>query len=227
LTRLRLPLALAALMLAAGGAAMLARPTIRASDGALRVSLEDTVPRRFGDWREVSAGTAQIINPQTQALVERLYADTLMRTYVNSAGYRIMLSLAYGSDQRGDLQAHRPEVCYPAEGFTVHENAPARIATRFGEISGRHLLTSLGARREPVTYWFTIGDRAVQGALQKRLVELRFALSGRIPDGMLFRVSSIDADATQAKRIHAEFVDSLLANMPPAARLRLAGIVAR
>jgi EpsI family protein len=211
-------------MLAASAAAMLARPSIKSADDAPRASLEEMVPRRFGDWREVPAGTTQVINPQTQALVERLYADTLRRTYVNSAGYRIMLSLAYGSDQRGDLQAHRPEVCYPAEGFTVHENAPARLATRFGEISGRHLLTSLGARREPVTYWFTVGDRAVPGPVQKRLVELRFALSGRIPDGMLFRVSSIDADAAQAQRLHRDFVDSLLASVPARARTRLAGV---
>jgi EpsI family protein len=213
-------------MLAASGAAMLARPSIKAGDEAPRASLDEMVPRRFGDWREVPAAAVEVVNPETRALIERLYADTLARAYVNSAGYRIMLSLAYGSDQRGDLQAHRPEVCYPAQGFTVHENEPAHLATRFGEIPGRQLLTSLGARREPVTYWFTLGDRAVHGQLQKRLVELRFGLSGRIPDGMLFRVSSIDADAAQARRFHLEFIESLLAHVPATARRRLAGLSA-
>jgi EpsI family protein len=221
----RLPLALAGLMLAASVAAMLARPSAKAHDEAPRTSLEDLVPRRFGEWREVPAGVVQVINPETQALLERLYAETLARVYVNTAGYRIMLSLAYGSDQRGELQAHRPEVCYPAQGFTVHDNVPAVLATRFGEIRGRRLLTSLGARREPVTYWFTLGEHAVDGPLEKRLVELRLAVTGRIPDGLLFRVSSVDGDAAQAWRLQREFVESLLVHVP-AARTRLAGMPA-
>jgi EpsI family protein len=45
--------------------------------------------------------------------------------YVNASGYRIMLSLAYGSDQRGALQAHKPEVRYPAQGFTLHGRSGA------------------------------------------------------------------------------------------------------
>src|SRR6267378_4531886 len=90
-----------------------------------------------------------------QALLDKLYSQILTRTYVNSAGYRIMLSLAYGSDQRGSLQAHKPEVCYPAQGFALQANEAASIATSYGAIPVRRLLTSLGARKEPVTYWFT------------------------------------------------------------------------
>ena len=39
-----------------------------------------------------------------------------------------------------------------------------------------------------------VGEKAVQGKVQKRLVELSYTLTGRIPDGLLFRVSSIDPD---------------------------------
>lgn len=49
----------------------------------------------------------QVVNPQTQELLDKLYSQILTRTYVNAKGYRIMLSLAYGSDQRGALQAHK------------------------------------------------------------------------------------------------------------------------
>lgn len=85
----------------------------------------------------------------------------------------------------------------------------------------RRLYTTMRPRHEAVTYWFTVGDRAIEGKLQKRLVELSFGLTGRIPDGMLLRISSIDPDESRAYRQHEDFVKELLASVSPAARKRL------
>jgi EpsI family protein len=135
-----------------------------------------------------------------------------------------MLSLAYGSDQRGDLQAHKPEVCYPAQGFTLHANEPGNLSTAFGAIPVRRLSTSMGPRKEPVTYWFTVGDRVVEGTIYKRLVEMRYGLTGQIPDGLLFRVSSIDADPARAYVVHEKFVNQMLEAIPAEDRQRLSGL---
>lgn len=186
--------------------------------------LETVVPRQFSGWHEEPQHYLQIVNPQTKELVDKLYSEVLTRVYVNSAGYRVMLSLAYGSDQRGSLQAHKPEVCYPAQGFVVEKNEPALITTAFGQIPARRLSTTLRSRHEPVTYWFTVGDRAVQGRMQKRLVEISLGLSGRIPDGMLFRVSSIDPDDARAYRYQDDFVNRLLEALSSAGRKRLSGL---
>ena len=86
---------------------------------------------------------------------------------MNAAGYRIMLSLAYGSNQRGSLQAHKPEVCYPTQGFSITYNEVTTLNTPFREIPARHPFGTLGARQEPVTYWITVGDTAVMGTTQK------------------------------------------------------------
>ena len=182
------------------------------------------IPKQFGDWREQPQFFAQVINPQTQELLDKLYSQILARTYVNSGGYRIMLSLAYGSDQRGSLQAHKPEVCYPAQGFALQRNEAGILPTTFGDIPVRRLFTTMGPRQEPVTYWFTVGNTAVQGKTQKRLVDLRYGLTGRIPDGMLFRVSSIDPDQTRAYDMQSEFVKQLLQSVSPAERKRLSGL---
>ena len=128
-----------------------------------------------------------MVNSQTQKLLDELYSETLSRTYVNTGGYRIMPSRAYGSAQRGALQAHKPGVCYPAQGFMLHRTEASRLATPFGEIPAQRLFTSGGPREEPVTHWFTVGDKPVHGKLQKRLVDLRYGPSGRIPEGLLFR----------------------------------------
>lgn len=220
----RIAFVIAALMFAASAGAIVARPGTKVADLGLAISLETMVPKQFGDWREEPQRIVQVVNPQTQELLDKLYSQVLTRTYVNAVGYRIMLSMAYGSDQRGALQAHKPEVCYPAQGFTLHRNQASQLATPFGEIPAQRLFTSKGPREEPVTYWFTVGDKAVQGKLQKRLVDLRYGLTGRIPDGMLFRVSSIDPDQARANRMQDQFVNQLLQAVSPADRKRLSGL---
>ena len=63
--------------------------------------LEATVPTTFGEWRKVDE-VAQIIDPATKAMLESIYPETLSRTYVNGAGYRV----SFGGDAQS---AGRPE----------------------------------------------------------------------------------------------------------------------
>lgn len=220
----RVALLVGGMMIGASVAAVALRPSVKIADELSAISLELMVPKDFGEWREEPQTLIQVVNPQTQQILDRIYSQMLSRTYTNASGYRIMLSLAYGSDQRGSMQAHKPEVCYPAHGFTLHRNEATRIATAYGEIPARRLLTTHGRRHEPVTYWFTVGDQAVLSTTQKRLVELRFGLTGRIPDGMLFRISSVDDDSAQAYRMQEQFVNQLLVAVPPGERKRLSGL---
>jgi EpsI family protein len=212
------------MMFAASVGAIVAKPTAKLADQRPAISLESMIPKQFGDWRDEPLLPIQVVNPQTQELLDKLYSQILTRTYVNAGGYRIMLSLAYGSDQHGSLQAHKPEVCYPAQGFLLKKNEAVVLATTFGKIPARRLFTTMGPRQEPLTYWFTVGDTAVQGTTQKRLVDLRYGLTGRIPDGLLFRVSSIDPDQTRANQMQDQFIDQLLRSVSPAERKRLSGL---
>lgn len=215
---------MACLMASASVIGVAVRPSAKAAPSAPRYVLDTTVPRTFGDWRELPSQGVLLVNPQTQAMLDQIYSQVLTRTYVNGTGYRIMLSLAYGDDQRGSLQAHKPEVCYPAQGFVLHTNAAGKINTPYGDIQTRQLSTSMGPRKEPVTYWFTMGDTAVQARWQQRLVELRLALTGQVPDGLLFRVSSIDDNPQRAFQQHEAFANALLSAVPTRDRARLSGL---
>ena len=201
-----------------------ARPSTKGVGGSPRYLLEDIVPKRFGDWTLQPDQSVQVVNPQTQALLDSLYSQILTRTYINSQGYRVMLSLAYGDDQRGGLQAHKPEVCYPAQGFKLLDNRADSLSTAFGNIEVRRLNTSMGARREPITYWINVSDTVVTSVLQKRMVEIKLGLTGQIPDGLLFRISSIDDSASRAFRSQDAFVADLLQAVPPVDRKRLSGL---
>lgn len=187
---------------------------------------DDIVPTRFGPWHEVPQSTTLVVNPQAQQLLDKIYSQMLNRTYVNDRGYHVMLSLAYGDDQRGGLQAHLPEVCYPAQGFTVASQTARPIATPFGAVSAQRLEMSRGSRVEPVTYWFNFGDVVLRSGsrLERRLIELRLSLTGRVPDGMLVRVSSIDADSATAFTQHDRFVVDLLSALTEVQRQRFIGL---
>jgi len=211
---------LAGLMTFASVAGIAARPEHKVT---VVDPLETMVPTTFGEWSEVRQQTAQVVNPQTQQLLDKLYSQTLQRTYVDANGYRIMLSLAYGDDQRGGLTAHRPEVCYPAQGFALKGMTDVLLQTPFGPIAARRLNTSMGSRLEPVTYWFNVGDTPIRNQLEQRWVELRLGVLGQVPDGLLFRVSSIDDQSERAYTKQQQFVSDLLKSVDEKTRTRLAG----
>jgi EpsI family protein len=82
----------------------------------------------------------------------------------------------------------------------------------------------MGPRKEPVTYWSTLAGGVVENRIQKRVSELKSTLAGRVPDGLLVRVSSIDPDTAHAWQVHQAFVDALLQSLPDAERARIAGL---
>jgi EpsI family protein len=224
-SRLRIAALLAALMCSASVIMAIApQPKAQARTLVPNIVLEQAVPRQFGDWRLDPAQSVLVVNPQTQQLLDKLYGQVLTRTYVNPRGYRVMLSVAYGSHQGGALQAHKPEVCYPAQGFSLLHSESTEIGTAYGAIAGRRMNTQLGSRIEPVTYWFTLGDQTVRSRLEQRMAEIRGTLTGQIPDGLLFRVSSIDADSKRAYAEHDRFVNELLAATASTDRVRLSGL---
>ncbi len=213
---------MAALMCSAAVAGVTIRP---ASKSPLTIVLKEAVPSAFGEWTE-QPGQVLVVDPQTEELLKSLYSQILTRSYVDKQGYRIMLSLAYGDDQRGGLQAHRPEVCYPAQGFKVTQNVDGDLPTPYGAIDVRRLTTHLGSRNEPVTYWLTVGEQVIRNSFDKRLVELRLALTGQIPDGLLFRISSVDDDPRRAFAMQQRFAADLMSAVPGATRRQLSGLAA-
>ncbi len=224
LERRRAWLAAAAMGLAAvGGQALV--PTKRLSELRGPIELKRNTPLSFGDWRVDTAAAGVLVNPQTQALLDRLYTEILERTYVNSKGQRIMLSMAYGADQSDpSVQLHYPEVCYPAQGFKVERMHEGWIALPPGRLHVKRVETQYANQRfEPVTYWTMMGDMQSLDLFAKRLAELRHGLRGEIVDGVLIRVSSINTDSAAAFALQDRFITDLVAALAPPFRHRLTG----
>jgi len=218
---------LAALLM--GGASALGTvmiPTRRMADRRGPFKLADAVPTNFKGWTADSRTRGIVVNPQTEALLRRLYTETLERTYSRGPGERIMLSIAYGADQSDiSLQMHYPEVCYPAQGFQLNKRREDVLDLPMGRIPVRRLETVFSTvRHEPVTYWTVIGDELTMSGLDKRLAEIRHGLQGEIVDGMLVRVSSINSNTAEAFALQDQFIRDLLVSLSPANRQRLAAL---
>jgi EpsI family protein len=212
---------LAGLMAAASAGSVRARP---GEPGPNPFSFDEAIPRAFGAWRELESSIVRVVDPEAKTLQDIIYSQLVSRTYVNAAADRVMLSLAYGEDQRGSKTAHPPEICYRAQGFDVRELRDVDIATPFGGIAGRRFDARKDVRREPVSYWFNAGGTPIRSQLELRWVQIRLGLSGNVPDGLLFRVSSIDADPARAYAVHERFIADLLQSVVHDVRTRLGGL---
>lgn len=212
------------LMFAAAGLALALKPTQKIADIGPKIDLEAMIPKQFGDWNMDTTVMPLIANPEQEALIKKIYSQTLSRTYINSGGDRIMLSIAYGGDQTDYMSVHKPEVCYPAQGFQILKNAADTFSTGEGDIPVKRLVATQGRRIEPITYWTTVGDTvAGVSGLKWKLNVLKYGLTGKIPDGLLFRISSIEADDAKAYKTQDAFARDLLKAMSPSGRERIIG----
>lgn len=199
-------------------------PRIKIADAKEKFSLEQMIPTSFGEWQVDTSVIPLQVDPATQAKLDKIYNQTLSRTYINRDGDRVMLSLAYGGDQSDNMGVHKPEVCYGAQGFAISGAREDGLKTDEGVLPIKRLMAVNGPRNEPITYWITVGDKAVMPGMDQRLMELRYGLTGTVPDGMLVRVSTIDPEKEKAYLVHDKFVNEMLRAMDQRSRAKLAGV---
>ena len=215
---------LALMLLSCAAAALLTpRQYLAALNRDLR--LEQAIPPSFGDWRQEAMAPGGVVNPQGQALIKALYSQTLSRVYVDAQGQRMMLSIAYGGEQAHEIELHRPEVCYTAQGFALEEGPRGTLHDAGRDIPIKRLMARQEGRPEPITYWMRVGDDLTVSGLSQQLSRVRQGLHGRVPDGVLFRVSSISPDAASAYPQQDRFVTALLAAVDSRTRRFLIGPV--
>jgi len=182
------------------------------------------VPTRFGVWQVAPNASATIVNPQVQAIIDKYYDETVSRIYVNRTnGRQIMLSLAYGSNQSHATQLHRPELCYPSQGFKIDSLRHAEFQIAGREIPVTTLHASLGARSEYISYWMVEGDSVVRGGLQQNFQRALLAIRGVVEGGLLYRVSEISTDEWSSFALQREFSEALVNSVDRPEQARLIG----
>lgn len=210
--------------LAAAGCAYWWRPTQRLADTLPKFDLETAFPKAFADWVVDDRMAVQLVSPDQKAVLDQIYSQTLSRTYVSRDGQRVMLSVAYGGDQSDATRAHRPEVCYPAQGFQIKGDHGGRIQLADRAVRARQLVAVLGGRIEPITYWVMVGNRVAASGTEQKLRQLAYSTKGLIPDGMLVRISNISPDTEPSYLLHQKFAQQLAGSLHAPELDRIFGI---
>ena len=217
---------LGALMVATAALATFATPSASQTNQHAKINLETLIPEEFGDWKKDPSGRGYIVNPTVKDQLAIIYSQTLSRTYLNSKGERVMLSIAYGRSQKTDLHAHRPEICYASSGFDVHNKTKTVIDTAVGRIPVMQLVARQDRRNEPITYWIRVGESLTRGWIEQKMAAIGYGLTGKVPDGILVRVSTISNDEQDSYRIQQAFLDAMLQAIKSEERFWLIGHMA-
>jgi EpsI family protein len=198
------------------------------------LNLELMIPQSFGNWKY--RPTSGLVTPTVPESVEtteqknsdlaaKIYSQEIGRSYVDGEGHTVMLLIAYGPEQNYRLKAHRPEVCYTAQGFRVWDKTEHGLSLNdhTAPLKFSRLITQRETRFEPVSYWLRVGNDVSTGIFDNQLLRFKYGLKGLIPDGALIRVSTIGIPAPQSFELQDKFIKDLLTSITPAAQRFLIG----
>jgi EpsI family protein len=211
------------LMVLSGALTKVMTPTIQIAGQQDKFNLETMIPGEFDKWKIDPSAAAFVVIPDNKRFLNKIYNQTLSRTYINSEGDRVMLSIAYGRSQSANMHVHRPEVCYLANGFDIGGMTKTFVDTTIGRIPVMRLVANRGPRNEPITYWFRVGDFLTRGWVEQKLKEIGYGLTGKVPDGLLLRVSTISNDEQDSYRIQQLFMAAMLRSVKSEDRYWLVG----
>jgi EpsI family protein len=168
------------------------------------------VPRAFGDWLPLAG--FEPVRPPPDGLEVEVYNQEVSRAYVDRQGHVVMLMIAYGESQSDRLQLHHPELCYTAQGFRVTRPVTSTFdwSPSAPPIKLTRLLATREDRLEPISYWMRIGYDVTNSNWARNALKLEYGLRGWIPDGALFRVSTLGVPAETSFKIQDKFIKDLL-----------------
>jgi EpsI family protein len=210
---------------AIGAAAALAlKPRRKVSLLPLGEKLSKIVPTSFEGW--VSQDVSDQYAPDdNDSLLARLYGQTVGRIYRNpTTDSEVTMLMAHGESQSNELQVHRPEVCYPAFGFSIVDSFPTEI-TLIGNITlpGRQLIAQSATEKQAVIYWTRLGEYFPVSITEQRLDRLDTAVHLYVSDGLLARFSVSGPETDLAFATVRRFIAMLVAKVASSHRSALIG----
>lgn len=199
-------------------AAVLLKPDLSSVDNKIP-NLKSIIPERFNDWKMVQNHYQPIsVSVEDERNIDQPYDAILMETFQNnSTGETIMLAVAYGANQQQEIKIHRPELCYPAQGFKIEMLSDLPYEVELNKSVYRFNLTKIISqskqRKELTLYWIRIGDTISSNPWKIRWNILKGGLSKKVPDGILVRTSQVllgDMSIEQSIKTQKEFINGLL-----------------
>lgn len=187
-----------------------------------RGKLDPLFPKTVGSW-EYQSDNGLVLPPEDE-LRDRLYSRVLTRYYASPSQLPVMFLVAYSSRQDGMLQVHRPETCYPAAGYELMHERLIPLDVGGGlTVPGHYLNARSISRHEQLIYWTRIGNDFPTRWWAQHWAVAKENLKGRVPDGVLVRVSTAAPDDETAMITLKRFLPAMLEQLSPVARRVLFG----
>lgn len=183
----------------------------------------DVLPATFGAWE--SQTVDELVRPATEGrLAALLYSEMVSRIYAHrDTGDAVMMLVAYGDTQSDLLQLHRPESCYPAVGFRILNTAEQALPIAPNVfLPGRRVIADRADYEERILYWARLGEYLPAGPEAQRSARLLTSMKGFIPDGALFRFSSVRRDDGAFAMLEG-FIAAMIRAVPATSRPALVG----
>jgi EpsI family protein len=175
-------------------------------------SLDALLPQHFDVWQAMP--DAAPLLPQRDAYVDQIYDDYVARCYARSGFEPVVLLIAYGKEQGGGMEVHRPESCYPPYGFTLSPSRSVHLDLRGRGVAATVLTATIESSSQQILYWVRVGEQFPATHWQASMAVAGAALTGRVLDGVLVRMSTANGDAAAGQHALAEFASRLLDSAP-------------
>jgi EpsI family protein len=148
----------------------------------------NAVPYALGEW----AGTDGRFDP----VYGTDPADSsLLRIYTAAGRAPVIAYVGFFGNLAAITEVHTPELCYPAQGWTILSSSQTMAETFHGEpIAARTIVVEKGSDRRLVTWWYNAGGRPFENRV--RYVYAMLALStftGRTDGSMVRLETPVDA----------------------------------
>jgi EpsI family protein len=183
-------------------------------------SLETVIPKQFGNWKLVpEISPVKPVDPEAfvqapEIAAAKVYSQEVARGYTDGEGHIVMFLVAYGPVQNYKLKAHRPEICYTANGFRISEKTSSTLNYTDTSLKITRLVAERESRSAPITAGMKVGNDISNGVVDNQLSRLKYGLQGLIPDGALIRVSTIGLSKDASFQLQDKFIKDLFAAIP-------------
>ena len=121
------------------------------------------IPKERTDWK-----LTHDINLDANVMAQ-IRADSYVdREYTNRSGQRVELLVVYRRYGRREF-AHRPELCFPAAGYTITYKGKTTLPYAGREVPAVHLKANGQVGRTNLSYFFASGKKTEEDFLQQQL----------------------------------------------------------
>ena len=117
--------------------------------------------------------------------------SSLLRIYTQQNQPPVIVYVGFYRDLTKILEVHTPELCYPAQGWSISRVQPSSGGSfRKHDIRARQLVAEKDGDRRMVTWWYNSGSKTFENRIRYVYATLAISVFTGRDDGSLVRIET-------------------------------------